>query len=340
MDRPLNSQIISSKYSVNKEVFGARRRQIYLDEDSYRNTIAQLDAETGGPLIPGLSQEDLCRNLRARAFDSWVVFKLKYTAGESLTELANSLDHVVISYELYVDALDDLPDSQYQPPFIMNDLIDAYVRYLNMVSVAILLRREDLIGRICALNEGTDFDGVDAVIEELLRFFLPDRPELDHWLWEKPYRKLLDAIDSDTPDEMRFEMNLYVKNWYADMKGQAHFWGKHEKIKPEFTPYDGYWAMCAAAFTYLYNIDDSSYRDETVYPKDLVDYARSIPRSEAAGQNLSKPLRVMGGEPCPRSGQWFSPAKADSQGHFAAGVIMPDFPDVQYGLTIWQWLQN
>lgn len=260
--------------------FRDRRRQIFLDEESYVNTIARLEAETSGSLVPGLSQEDLCRNLRARAFDSWVIFKLKYTAGESLTELANSLDHVIVSYELYVESLREMPDSQYRPPFIMNDLIDTYVRYLNIVSVAILLRREDLVGRICALNEGSDFDRVDAVLEELFKFFLPERPELDHWLWDKPYRILLDAIDSETPDEMRAQMELYVKGWYADMKGQAHFWGQHEKIKPDFTPYDGYWAMCAAAFTYLYNIDDTSYRDEQVYPKDLVEYARSNPRTD------------------------------------------------------------
>lgn len=279
--------------------FRDRRRQIFLDEESYRNTIARLEAETGGPLVPGLSQEDLCRNLRARAFDSWVIFKLKYTAGESLTELANSLDHVIVSYELYVESLRALPDSQYHPPFVMNDLIDTYVRYLNIVSVAILLRREDLVGRICALNEGSDFDRADAVLEELFKFFLPDRPELDHWLWEKPYRKLLDAIDSETPDEMRVQMELYVKGWYADMKGQAHFWGQHEKIKPEFTPYDGYWAMCAAAFTYLYDIDDSSYRNEMVYPKDLADYARSIPRNDTKQLTAPKPTRVAAGEPCP-----------------------------------------
>ena len=329
-----NSQ--KSNRMKNSE-FRDRRRQIFLDEESYSNTIAQLAAETGGPLIPGPSQEDLCRNLRARAFDSWVIFKLKYTAGESLTELANSLDHVVVSYERYVDALGDLPDSQYHPPFIMNDLIDTYVRYLNIVAVAILLRREDLVGRICALNEGTDFDGVDAVLEELFKFFLADRPELDHWLWDKPYRKLLDAIDSDTPEGMRTEMKRYVKNWYADMKGQAHFWGQHEKNKPEFTPYDGYWAMCAAAFTYLYDIDDFAYRNETVYPKDLVDYARSIPRYDVQ-ETMTKPLRVAGGELCPKSGLWFTPAKTDSQAHFGAGTVMPDFPDAQYGLTIWQWI--
>ena len=222
----------------------------------------------------------------------------------------------------------------------MNDLIDTYVDYLSLVSTAILLRREDLVGRICALNEGTDFDEVDAVLEELFKFYIPDRPDLDQRLWDKPYRKLLDAIDSDNAAEMAAEMKTYVKTWYADMKGQAIFWGKHEKIKPEFTPYNGYWAMCAGAFTYLYNIDDASYRNEMVYPKDLVDYARSIPSNDATQQTNTKPLRVTGGEPCPKSGQWFSPAKAGSQAHFSKGAVMPVFPDAEYGLTIWQWLEG
>jgi hypothetical protein len=41
----------------------------------------------------------------------------------------------------------------------------------------------------------SEFDENDAVIEEALKFFLPNRPVLDHWTWEKPYRLLLDAID-------------------------------------------------------------------------------------------------------------------------------------------------
>jgi len=322
---------------MKNQDFRIKRRQIYLDEESYRNTVAQLEAESSVPVAPGLNQEDICRNLNAISFDKWFIFKLKYTAGESLSVLADQLDNVVVAYEQYVDALDALNDEQYHPPFIMNDLIDTYVDYLNLVCVAILLRREDLIERIWALNEGTDFDGVDAVLEELFKFFLPERPVLDSWLWDKPYRKLLDAIDSDNAAEMQAEMKVYVKSWYPGMKGQAIFWGKHEKIKPEFTPYEGYWAMCAAAFTYLYDIDDSAYRNETVYPKDLVDYARSIPRYDAQ-ETMSKPLRVAGGEPCPKSGQWFTPAKTDSQAHFAAGTVMPDFPDAQYGLTIWQWI--
>jgi hypothetical protein len=318
--------------------FRKKRRQIYLDEESYRNTVAQIESENSESTIVGLSQEDVCLNREMNAFDHWVIFRLKYTAGESLTELANSLDKIVISYEEYVDALNELPDDKYHAPFIMNDLFDTYVDYLNLLCAAILLRREDLVERICALNEGTDFEQADAVLEELFQFFLPDHPSLDYWFWDKPYRKLLDAIDSDTPAEREQGMKSYVKTWYSDVKGIAHFWGKHQQIKPEYTPYYGYWAMCAAAFTYLYNIDDSSYRNEIVYPKDLVDYARSIPRNPDTQNSTTKPLRVAGGEICPKSGQWFSPAKVDSQGHFSAGTIMPDFPDAQYGLTIWQWM--
>ena len=260
--------------------FNNRRRQIYLDEESYRNTVTQLVAENAIESPQNLPLIDRCRDLQIAALDSWIIFQLRYTAGESLAELADSLDSIVIAYERWIARLDEVPEDDYYPPFIMNDMIDTYVGYLNMVAVAILLRREDLVPRICALNEGTDFDQVDAVLEELFKLFLPDRPWLDYLLWKKQYQKLLDVVDSDTPEEMAAEMRQHVKKWYINMKGKAHFWGKHEKIKPEFTPYFGYWAMCAGAFTYLYDIDDSSYRDEMVYPKDLVDYARSIPRTQ------------------------------------------------------------
>ena len=327
--------------ALTEKKFSERRRQMYMDEQSYNNTLVHIN--TQNTLNIEALKEDITKRgrkttLLLMADNLWTIFKLKYTAGEKLTVLADALDDIVSAFKTYVAAADDMPDDQYYPPFLMSETIDTYVDYLNLLCAAVLLRREDLIPRIHALNEGTDFDKTDAVLEELLKFYLPDRPQLDDWLWDKPYRKLLDAIDSDTPEEMQEEMKRYVKNWYKDMKGVAHFWGKHEDITPEFSPYSGYWAMSAAAYTYLYQIDDSSYRNETVYPKDLVDYARSIPRHDATQQNMAKPLRVVGGETCPRSGLWFSPAKANSQGHFSAGAIMPVFPDAQYGLTIWQWL--
>ena len=88
--------------------FNNRRRQIYLTEDSYHNTITQIESENATPILVELTQEELCVNREMNAFDRWVIFRLKYTAGESLTELANSLDKIVMAYEEYGEALNEL----------------------------------------------------------------------------------------------------------------------------------------------------------------------------------------------------------------------------------------
>jgi Domain of unknown function (DUF1911) len=326
--------------------FRKKRRQIYIDAQSYQNTLVHFEGANkiwqSNLEMPQAVAGDNAPSLSGMAHDLWSVFQLNYTAGVDLTVLAESLTAIVVAFEHYAKELQELSDDDYRPPFVMNDMIDYYVDYLHLLSAAILLHREDLIPRLHAVNEGTDFDGADAVIEELLKFYLPDRPELDDWLWDKPYRGLLDAIDADTPAEMAKDMKKYVKSWYVGMKGKAHFWGAHEKITPEFSPYYGYWAMCAAAFTYLYDIDDSSYRDEVVYPKDLVDYARSKPRRtvEEATKLVPKELRrCEGGKPCPETGLWFTPAKTDSQQIFRQGDTMPIF-NTDYGMTIWYWVQG
>ncbi|KQV90658.1 hypothetical protein ASD15_00800 [Massilia sp. Root351] len=199
------------------------------------------------------------------------------------------------------------------------------------------LHREDLIPRIHALMKGTDYDGSDLLIEELFNFYLPERPMVDEWFWDKPYGMLVEVIDSESSVARAKAMKKYVTKWYSSVKGLAHFWGKHEKVTSEYSEYVGYWAFCAAAFTYLYDIDDTAYRDEVVYPKDLVDYARSMPRQPVRLKDGTEFLRVAGGQPCPRAGNWFSPAKENSARHFNDGELMPTFNASEYGRTIWQW---
>lgn len=40
---------------------------------------------------------------------------------------------------------------------------------------------------------------------------------------------------------------------------------------------------------------------------------------------------------CPKSGYWFTLAKADSRNYFKQGNIMPDYPNNQWGEVIWQF---
>jgi hypothetical protein len=47
-------------------------------------------------------------------------------------------------------------------------------------------------------------------------------------------------------------------------------------------------------------------------------------------------LRCEAGQPCPRAGFWFTPARVNSRRQFKAGEVMPDVGG-DYGATIWQW---
>jgi len=285
IDVPGNGIHIPRDQELNSLDFAIRRRQPFLPEQSYLNTLEWY----GNELVlfeeklaePDASPRGKASLLESCANSLWDIFEMRYTAGDDLEKLAQYVTRVVEAYERAADACAEVPDEHYLPPIVLNDLIDIYVEYLNLLSAAVLLHREDLIPRIFGLIEGTDFDASDAVIEDLLGFYMPDRPSLDGWHW-KTHTPLVDAIDSETPAERTKAMAKYVNGWYQSLKGTAIFWGKHEQIEPAFSPYKGYWAMCAAAFSYLYDIDDSSYRDNMVYPKDLVDYARSKPRTAKA----------------------------------------------------------
>lgn len=324
--------------------FDNKRRQKYIDEQSYRNTLNHYRTEI--PLYqenlqtPETYPGDHAQFMYLRALDMWSSLQLRYTGGDSIEELRRYFGEVIDAYQAFVDKGDEADDEHYRPPFLMADFFDTYVEYLHIVCAAILLHREDLLPTILNWNEGTDFGGIDAVLEELFKFYFPDRPDLDSWLWSKPYSLLLDAIDEPDAAARPQLMKTYVKKWYPSMKGNAAFYGKHEEIEPDFSPYVGYWALCAAAFSYLYDIDDKTYRDEIVYPKDLVDYARSVPRQPALLQSGDQMLRVPGGLTCPRSGFWFSPASQDSARNFVIGELMPIFEQSEYGATIWQWVSD
>jgi Immunity protein 72/Immunity protein 71 len=47
-------------------------------------------------------------------------------------------------------------------------------------------------------------------------------------------------------------------------------------------------------------------------------------------------LRCEAGQPCPREGFWFTPARLSSRRHFKSAEPMPDVGG-SYGATIWQW---
>lgn len=271
--------------------FIGQPRQQYVNQTSCENTLKRLHDDNrllSQKMEHHANDASAVSTLSgAVASNIWFAFQLKFTAGAELISLAAELPEVVYAYERYVEEIEKLSDEEYFAPFPMEEIVDEYVDYLNLICFSILLHRQDLLPRIYGLIKDTDYDGDDRVVEELLKFFLRDRLEADRCRWEVPYRLLLDCLDHPDANGRAVGMRKYVQSWYHGMMRKAHFCGKHEQINDTFSPYSGYWATCAAAFTYLYNIDDALYREELVYPKDLVDFARSMPVSIIIAQDGS-----------------------------------------------------
>lgn len=55
------------------------------------------------------------------------------------------------------------------------------------------------------------------------------------------------------------------------------------------------------------------------------------------GGEQSRPASVPGGQPCPQTGWWLTPAKASSRRYFKVGEVMPAVQGSDYGSTFWQW---
>lgn len=70
---------------------------------------------------------------------------------------------------------------------------------------------------------------------------------------------------------------------------------------------------------------------------DMESTARWYARFDQDDAASLQPSRIEAGQPCTRTGYWFSPAQASSQRHFKQGEIMPAFDDSNWGATLWYW---
>jgi hypothetical protein len=101
---------------------------------------------------------------------------------------------------------------------------------------------------------------------------------------------------------------------------------------------EGYEAWDCSVLTNPADIKDRrDSRVPTVWT--LVERVANLGGGIPAASNLQTAgvrLRAAAGEPCPREGYWFTPARLNSRRVFRVGESMPDAGG-DYGVTIWQW---
>lgn len=320
--------------------FDSTRRQRFLSE-SYSKWLSKLIEEEvahwSAHVPPNGGSEAGKRALGARyvARERFRHLLLKYTSGSDLNLLREELPTVIDALERYTEAKRVAEEDDTYPPYMFGE-IEEYEAAMQLVALCHLLHRRDLLPRLAAMLDPS-YRAQDTLYEDLLAYGMEGRVDVDKWFHE-PYRDLINSFYSDT-DELGISLVVsYLDKWYPAMRS-ASWHDSHLKAdEKEGGAYVGYWAIEAAAATFLLQLDDSSYRDHLLYPKDLVDFARGFQSGQGAvGDGANRlSLRCEAGQPCPKAGYWLTPAKAGSRRYFKQGEVMPEVAS-DYGATIWQW---
>lgn len=314
-----------------------QRRQVFLTDEIFNrvNTFFKelpIEIQDSKKLYEG-SSADIRRLDYFLSLHAYDLLSLNFTAGFNISALRLQLEDIIVKYEEYTLALrKDEEDNDWAPFYFT--AIDEYERCMQLIGWCYLLHRRDLLPRIAAMQDKIyhdQTDQLDTLYEDFLSFELNDRYDVDQWCFDNPYRSLIFSKYRDTKEESIQDIQEYLKLWYPAFESAA--W--HDTHKMDEGLYFGYWAIEAAAYVYLLDLDDSEIT-HLVYPKDLVKFAREFVPSENDITNPNaKILRCEAGQICPQSGEWYSPANNMEKRHFNQGEVMPEIPNNAWGETIW-----
>lgn len=332
--------------------FRAKRRQKFLTERYFelnKSALAFLMDEAQRALPQHKAQGKLDPVGEGGLFiDSLKLLKLHYTAGDSIESLKGFFSGAVSWFERwhrgYGDYIQSLAKESGEElrtdgtPVRFDDLFHFQLA-TEFVSLGILFGEGDAVREAAAWM--SRYRKTDMLFETLLEPVVADPDnEIGEFFHQRPYDPLLDAVhNAETPLEASALVKSYLDGWYKAFEGVPWHNG-HLVATDEYSNYEGYWAFEAAAICVLYDIDDSSFRDHLVYPKDLADWARShdvaAKLAPAAGARALQ-LRREGGQPCPQAGYWSTPALLNSRRHFSNSELMPVIDNSTWGTTIWYW---
>lgn len=259
--------------------FEPKRRQRFLREDYFKWLLGHLDdsitywSENIAPTGRDKAEREAL-TLRYLFFDVYKRFLLLYTAGGDIESLRGELETVLEAHERYTTAQRLNLNNLSAPPLVFEE-IGEYEQLMQLISFCYLLHRRDLLPRIVEMLDPT-YRGQDTLYEDLLAYELEGRINVDSWYHDVPYRPLVFSLYRETKGECVADVAAYLAAWYSGMS-EVPGHGSHLEAKKNGSGgYVGYWAVEAAAVAFLLELDDSSFRDHLLYPKDLVDFARSF----------------------------------------------------------------
>jgi hypothetical protein len=177
---------------------------------------------------------------------------LKYSIGDPIPELKNVFLKLLSSLYEYV---------KYRETFTyFGKSLETYVEALWLVSFALLFDIEKQ--EFKRITNIIGHEGEDLLYELLVSKKIDGRKKAGKMYFPKQYSLLYEVMfDKDNKKILKF-----LSRYYNNMKS-CYWHGRHESDDSGFF---GYWCIELAAAVKLFGIDDSSFKDNMYYPKDLI----------------------------------------------------------------------
>ncbi|MBK7095104.1 MAG: DUF1911 domain-containing protein [Saprospiraceae bacterium] len=224
-----------------------------------------------GLLIEKYQKENIPGVKNGLFYESFEILIAKYSRGDSMNELKEEFPKVLKYME---DGWDDsVVKFKMGRPTKIYDFywINDYCYMLWMLSFATLLKVSK--NEIDILHNLIEKGNID---DKLLLYILG---HLNKKLYAKtsiqkyePFKRIYKKAEVENIDSQH--LKKYLQNWYKHTNYLTWHNYLNSVEKGKFS-YFGYWSFETAAIVAIMDLDDSSFRDNQYYPKDLVDYYRA-----------------------------------------------------------------
>ncbi|RGE21446.1 DUF1911 domain-containing protein [Leucobacter sp. wl10] len=193
----------------------------------------------------------------------WVRFSALYSAGASEARLRDDFDDILTAAERATRL-----EKQHFPPGLIQlhfrnpKVKDHYLAWLRLVSLAVAFEVDE--ATFDRVVSAVEFGWGDRLIDGLIGTRKPDRVVGEELLFPRSVGPLADALSDEA--EAVEDVARYLAKWYTAWKG-IWGWSEHELVPKK--RYHGYWAFEALGVVGALRLDDSSFRENEYYPRDL-----------------------------------------------------------------------
>lgn len=217
---------------------------------------------------------------KSMCFQYSLILKAKYCRGDNMFT-----EDIIDNYKAIVTLLSDYSEKENsnilfylnkdkKPVFLNQYNISSHINFIDFLSLGILLNVSN--SSFNSIVEIIDKDNVkDFLYEFLINSKIKHRSKIEEenfkeFSWYKDrFIKLKHIINNDNKDFSQKQIKQFLEeDWYKALRDTPTY-NQHDKTDGNYV---GYYCFVAAAIVKIKNLDDSSFRDNKYYPKDLIEY--------------------------------------------------------------------